>query len=119
MIQTEEVPRLMHLAVAQIGDNVTLQCPVSEKNAQMVFWYKQRFGYMPQLIAHIIFGDTVLSQPFNNSHFMIQQRVADDYNLIIRNLSKGDEATYFCLDGSAYHMNYRNGTFLALKGKVF
>ena len=38
------------------------------------------------------------------------------FNLIIQNVTKGDEANYFCQQYTRAYWN--NGTFLSIKGKI-
>ncbi|XP_064875158.1 uncharacterized protein LOC115131196 [Oncorhynchus nerka] len=44
------------------------------------------------------------------------EKVKVGYILIINNISRSDEAAYFCGIGTVYEMKFRNGTFLAVKG---
>ena len=40
MIETEEVPRIVSLKMAMLGDKVTLHCG-AEKESRYIHWYKQ------------------------------------------------------------------------------
>ncbi|CAK6964725.1 uncharacterized protein LOC128362797 [Scomber scombrus] len=114
LIQTAEVPQQISLTVAELGDNLTLTCPIFEEEAGLFYWYELSFGYMFQTIAMGSFGKMTLKTPFNDSRFKITSGNTH-YFLSIRNVSKEDEATYFCQAGSAYVMNFINGTHLAVK----
>ncbi|XP_062282214.1 novel immune-type receptor 13, partial [Scomber scombrus] len=114
LIQTTEIPQQISLTVAELGDNLTLTCPIFEEEAGLFYWYKQSFGYMFQTIAMGSFGKIPLKTPFNDSRFNVTKGNTH-YFLNIRNVSKEDEATYFCQAGSAYVMNFINGTHLAVK----
>ncbi|XP_040903667.1 uncharacterized protein LOC121188150 [Toxotes jaculatrix] len=111
VIQTAEVPRLIPLTEVEVGDNVTFHCPVSEE--QLMFWYKQPPGYMVQTVATITYSNPVLGGQFNNSRFSVTKEKAQSL-LTIRNVTKEDEATYFCQSGTVYSLNFVNGTFLAV-----
>uniref|UniRef100_UPI003AACBEFE uncharacterized protein n=1 Tax=Centroberyx gerrardi TaxID=166262 RepID=UPI003AACBEFE len=113
LIQTVEVPDLMPLTVVQLGENVTLRCPVSDEDGQFFYWYKQPLGYMVQLVAVHTPGKVAFEGQFKNPRFTGEKRDAE-YYLTIRNVSKEDEATYFCQGGTAYRRNNFNGTFLSV-----
>ncbi|XP_034453167.1 uncharacterized protein LOC117768862 isoform X2 [Hippoglossus hippoglossus] len=112
--QTVEVPQQIPLIVANLGDNINLTCSVSGKEAWLFFWYKLNFGYMVQTLAKGASPDTKLQGQFDSPRFTVKT-VGDLYILTIRNISKDDEATYFCQAGEAYIFTFINGTILAVK----
>ncbi|XP_076005104.1 uncharacterized protein LOC142999424 [Genypterus blacodes] len=111
--QTTEVSQLIVLTVAEVGDNVTLHCKISQKNFGLFYWQKHSLGYMAQTVAIETFGEVKLSGQFNNSRFTVKVDAAQ-YFLTITNVNKEDEATYFCQVGTVYAMEFYNGTFLAV-----
>ena len=117
LIQTAEIPQQISLTVAEVGDNLTLTCPVSGDEPGLFYWYKLSFGYMFQTVAEGSFTKITRKGQFNNSRFTVE-RINTQYVLNIRNVSKEDEATYFCQAGSAYIMTFINGTLLAVNGTV-
>ncbi|XP_067455912.1 immunoglobulin kappa light chain-like [Thunnus thynnus] len=114
LIQTKEIFQQISLTVAEVGDNFTLICPVSGDEPGLFYWYKLSFGYMFQTVAEGSFNKITRIGQFNNSRFTVG-RSNTQYVLNIRNVSKEDEATYFCQAGSAYIMTFINGTLLAVK----
>ncbi|XP_040031239.2 uncharacterized protein LOC120818327 isoform X1 [Gasterosteus aculeatus] len=108
-IEAAEVQQVS-LKEAELGGNVTFQCPVSEKEKNILYWYKQPLGCTIQTVATRIYSQPTLSPQFNNSRF----RVTQD-SLTIMNISKEDEATYFCFYGSQFSHSFGNGVFLAVK----
>lgn len=112
-IEAAEVQQVS-LTEAELGGNVTFQCPVSEKEKNILYWYKQPLGCTIQTVATRIYSQPTLSPQFNNSRF----RVTQD-SLTIMNISKEDEATYFCFTGSQYSHRFGDGVFLAVKGKIY
>ncbi|XP_076005095.1 uncharacterized protein LOC142999422 isoform X1 [Genypterus blacodes] len=116
LTQTVEVPRPISLTVAELGDSITLQCPVSRE--RIFYWYKQSVGYLLQTVAEVSLEKIYLLGEFNNSRFIITKEVSQ-YFLVITNVSKEDEAAYLCQSGSAYDLNFVNGTFLTVNGKVY
>uniref|UniRef100_A0A3B3C198 Immunoglobulin V-set domain-containing protein n=1 Tax=Oryzias melastigma TaxID=30732 RepID=A0A3B3C198_ORYME len=82
----------------------------------MVYWHKLEFGFMIETIA---FGSSPilpLQREFNNSRFKATKS-GNDYFLEIKNVSKEDQATYFCQAGTSYTMSFINGSHLVVKGK--
>ncbi|XP_060935816.1 uncharacterized protein LOC133011901 [Limanda limanda] len=112
--QTVEVPQQIPLIVANLGDNINLTCSVPVKEAWLFFWYKMKFGYMVQTLAKGASQGIELQGQFDNPRFTVRP-AADLYTLTIRNISKDDEATYFCQAGEPYIITFINGTILAVK----
>uniref|UniRef100_A0A8C3A7A0 Ig-like domain-containing protein n=1 Tax=Cyclopterus lumpus TaxID=8103 RepID=A0A8C3A7A0_CYCLU len=115
LIQTAEVPQQVSLTLVELGGNVTLWCPVFREG--YFYWYKQTLGHMIQTVARVTFTGQKLSLQLNNTRFKVTGGKTQ-YSLTIRNITKEDEATYFCLNGTAYGQSFVNGTFLAVKGKT-
>ncbi|XP_077957819.1 uncharacterized protein LOC120814468 isoform X1 [Gasterosteus aculeatus] len=112
-IEAAEVQQVS-LTEAELGGNVTFQCPVSEEEeSELLYWYKQPLGCMIQTVATITFTKQTLSPQFNNSRFRVT--AGETHSLTIMNISKEDEATYFCFYGSLYSPRFGDGTFLAVK----
>ncbi|XP_028272773.1 immunoglobulin kappa light chain-like [Parambassis ranga] len=109
LIQTGDASRQISLTVAELGHDVTLHCNVSE-NAK---WYKQSLGQMPQTVAIRVSGQTITEKQFRNSHFTVTTKESQ-FSLSIRNVSKEDEATYFCQTVTAFSSVFVNGTFLVV-----
>ncbi|XP_019113986.2 uncharacterized protein LOC104934722 [Larimichthys crocea] len=112
LIQPAEVPHYLSLTVAELGGNVTLQCPVPKEEGKFFHWYKQSVGHMVQRVAAVILGSMTVSEPINPRFTII--KAGRQYRLTIRNVSKEDEATYFCQHGVAYSQSFVNGIFLAV-----
>ncbi|XP_030252154.1 uncharacterized protein LOC115568733 [Sparus aurata] len=108
-----DVPPQIPLTVAELGDNLTLTYPVPGSESSLFYWYKMKFGYMLQTVAAGSSYKVSLEGQFVNSRFTITK---DDslYFLHITNVSKDDEATYFCQSGAAYVMRFTQGTVLVV-----
>lgn len=115
--QTRDVPDQIPLTVVKRGDNVTLTCPVIDDEAGLFYWYKLKFGYMVQTVAAGSFKKLKLEGQFDKSRFTITRGNAQ-YFLHITNVTKEDEATYFCQEGASDKMKNFNGVLLAVNGKV-
>ena len=111
-----DVPRQFPLTVAELGDNLTLTCPVTGSESSLFYWYKMKFGYMVQTVAAGSSYKISLQGQFKNSRFNLAK---DDslHFLHITNVSKEDEATYICQSGAAYVMKFTDGTVLVVNGK--
>ncbi|XP_038554923.1 immunoglobulin kappa light chain-like, partial [Micropterus salmoides] len=116
LIQSADDPRPFSLTVVEVGGNVTLHCPVSDREGIFFHWYKQSLGFMVQLVATGTHIRQTLSGQFNNPRFKVIQGQTQ-YSLTIRNVIKEDEATYFCQSGTAYSRSFVNGTFLAVNDR--
>ncbi|XP_041713193.1 uncharacterized protein LOC121546188 [Coregonus clupeaformis] len=115
LIQTEDAPQPIPVTTRLFGDTVSLPCPKAESQ-QLLYWYRQTVGQLPNLVASVSYGsEPVLKGEFKNPRFKVEESEYV-YNLIIRNISTLDEATYFCGMGTIFGMNYGNATFLAVKG---
>ncbi|XP_034399681.1 uncharacterized protein LOC117737685 [Cyclopterus lumpus] len=114
LIQTAEVPQQVPLTLAQLGGNVTLWCSVSEKEGKAFYWFKQPLGYMVQQVVVVVLNKMTVSEQFKSRFtFKIDKAL---YSLTIRNISKEDEATYFCFSGTTYSSSFVS-TFLAVKDR--
>ncbi|KAM4621966.1 uncharacterized protein ACJ7VT_006265 isoform 2-T2 [Polymixia lowei] len=112
LIQTAEVPHLISLTTAELGDTVTLRCPVLNPDSELFHWHKQSLGYMPQTVGSIVYKKETLHEN-STSRFKLEKGV--EFTLTIRNVTKEDEATYICEEGSMYTKNSMKGTFLSIK----
>lgn len=117
LIQARELPRPVPVTVVRLGDAVTMKCSVSKEKLGLFYWYKLNFVFLIQTIAEETFGHISLKGEFNTSRFTLT-KADSDYLLNIKNVSKDDEATYFCQTGSAYMMTVHDGTVLAVTGKL-
>ncbi|CAL8262549.1 unnamed protein product [Lota lota] len=111
-IQTQEVPRLVSLKTADLGDNVTLHCDVLIDSIFILYWYKQSLGFIPQVVASTMYA-SIMIYPSFKSRFTVGE--GTDFNLTIRNVIKEDEANYFCNQGTQYTNIWKTGTFLSVK----
>uniref|UniRef100_A0A4W6FB78 Ig-like domain-containing protein n=1 Tax=Lates calcarifer TaxID=8187 RepID=A0A4W6FB78_LATCA len=107
---------LISLTVVELGENVTLHCPVAEKDDRS-YWYKQSLGHMAQTVAAVIFEKITITEQFKDPRFTVTKKEAQSL-LTIRNVSKEDEATYFCQTGTTFSLTSGSGTFLAVNGKI-
>uniref|UniRef100_A0A3B5RB29 Ig-like domain-containing protein n=1 Tax=Xiphophorus maculatus TaxID=8083 RepID=A0A3B5RB29_XIPMA len=86
---------------------------ISDLNLKFVNWYKQALGHIVEIVASVILGQTTITERFKGSHFAITPE-GTRHDLTIFNISKEDEATYFCHIGTTYSQKFISGTFLAV-----
>uniref|UniRef100_A0A3Q3EYK5 Uncharacterized LOC109976572 n=1 Tax=Labrus bergylta TaxID=56723 RepID=A0A3Q3EYK5_9LABR len=111
--QTIKMPQPISVTVVKPGDSVTLACLFTKDEAGLLNWYKMKFGFMVQTVAAGSFDKVILVEQFDNSRFTITKEGYLNF-LIIRNVSKEDEATYFCQVGTPYTLKITNGTIVAV-----
>ncbi|CAL8307261.1 unnamed protein product [Arctogadus glacialis] len=107
-IETQEGPRRITLKTAELGDTVSLDCAALPDDREKLYWYKQSLGYVPQTVAAKTYGKRTFNPPFH-----LRFTVGLDFNLTIRNVTKSDEANYFCQQG--VFNSWNKGTFVSVK----
>ncbi|XP_038153572.1 uncharacterized protein LOC119791501 [Cyprinodon tularosa] len=110
---TLNAPDNIPLIQTGLGETVNLTCNTSGHENGLFFWYKMNYGYMVQTIASGTFGSIKRKNPFLESRFQIDNK-GSMHILTIINVSKEDEAIYFCQSGAAYKLAFVNGTNLAV-----
>ena len=111
-IETREIPRWITVNTAELGDTISLDCAALPDDIVRIYWYKQSLGYVPQTVAAKTYEKTTFNPPFH-----LRFTVGSDFNLTIRNVTKGDEANYFCQQGVLNSWN--KGTFVSVKGRMY
>uniref|UniRef100_A0A3Q4HM67 Ig-like domain-containing protein n=1 Tax=Neolamprologus brichardi TaxID=32507 RepID=A0A3Q4HM67_NEOBR len=107
LILTADLLPPISLTAVEPGDNVTLVCNVSGMEMKYFYWHKQPLGHMVQNVAKVIHGQSTISEEFKDSRFTVIKN-ASQYFLTIRNVSKEDEATYFCHTGTDYSPKFNH-----------
>ena len=115
LIQTQEVPQLVVLKRAELGDNVTLHCELLNDDAFVSSWYKQSLGCVPQVVANKVFGSKRIFPPFESR---VEVGDGNDFSLTINRINKEDEANYFCHESNQHWNIWKNGTFLIVNGNI-
>ncbi|XP_027133166.1 uncharacterized protein LOC104934723 [Larimichthys crocea] len=117
LIQTADVPVPMSLTVVEAGGNVTLQCQFSAMEGFVFYkWFKLPPGYMIQTVVTGTYNQPTLHEQFHKSRFNVRVEEARSL-LTIKNVSKEDEAIYFCQSGSAFKDSIENVTFLVVNDR--
>lgn len=108
------------LVSADFGHTVTLQCTLTEKsNNDLILWYKQKLGGIPQAIGitGLLITEIILP-PFNKSNFQLHI-TEGNIPLSILHVTKDDEAMYFCGKSQMNMIEFSSGTFLSVRGIFF
>uniref|UniRef100_A0A3P8UXW9 Immunoglobulin domain-containing protein n=1 Tax=Cynoglossus semilaevis TaxID=244447 RepID=A0A3P8UXW9_CYNSE len=105
-------PLVVSINVVEPGEDVTLTSPCHSK---IFHWYKQRLGYTMDTVALNV-DNRESSKRTNDSRITVS--TGKDCTLTIRNVSKDDEATYFCFSGTMFRPSFASGIFLAVTGKI-
>ncbi|KAF3838705.1 hypothetical protein F7725_010473 [Dissostichus mawsoni] len=113
LIQTAEVPHQISLTVVELGGNLGMACATVKNEAGLFYWYKLKFGYMVETVAAGTLEYIILQGEFKNSRLTVTKLNAQ-FVLNIRNVTKEEEGTYFCQAGTAYSMEFVNGTLLVV-----
>ncbi|XP_035983693.1 uncharacterized protein LOC118557576 [Fundulus heteroclitus] len=113
LTQTNGDPPQILFKVVDVGGNVTLHCPVLNKEDSFFYWYKQPFGHMMETVASVNLGAKKLTEQFNNNRFNVTKG-ASQHSLTITNISKEDEAAYLCQTGTAYSQSFAAGIYLVV-----
>ncbi|XP_024919058.1 uncharacterized protein LOC112488185 [Cynoglossus semilaevis] len=106
-----EAPLVVSINVVEPGEDVTLTSPCHSK---IFHWYKQRLGYTMDTVALNV-DNRESSKRTNDSRITVS--TGKDCTLTIRNVSKDDEATYFCFSGTMFRPSFASGIFLAVTDK--
>ncbi|KAF3694134.1 Ig kappa chain V-V region HP R16.7 [Channa argus] len=115
--ETAEDSHLISLTVVGIGDDVTFQCSGSESDSKFFYLNKQPVGHLFQTVVALVLNKVRVSEQFKNSRFTVTQEKTQLF-VTIKNVTKEDEATYFCQKGGTFSQMSYNGTFLAVNGSV-
>uniref|UniRef100_A0A8C5CDG7 Uncharacterized LOC115552295 n=1 Tax=Gadus morhua TaxID=8049 RepID=A0A8C5CDG7_GADMO len=112
LIQAQESPTLVFVESAGLGDTVTLHCESGNTVSSYLYWYKQSPGFFPEMVALKMF-ESITSEPHINLTLTEGEEGVCVFHLTIQNVTKGDEANYFCQIYSRDKWN--NVTFLSVK----
>lgn len=108
----------MSVTVAQLGHSVNFLCQFSDSGSQFFYWNKETLGRLPQIVAEVIHGKAAFTEEFKDKRFGVRED-GDLHFLTITNVTKEDEAVYFCQSKATYGRAFINGTFLSVTGKIF
>ena len=115
LIQAKESPPLVFVVSAGLGDTVTLHCESENEVCSTLYWYKQSPGCFPEMVASKLY-ESITLKPHINLTLTEGEDGVCVFHLIIPNVTKGDEANYFCQSYS--RLKWNNFTFLSVKGKI-
>ncbi|KAI5624920.1 putative immune-type receptor 13 isoform 1 precursor, partial [Silurus asotus] len=98
------------------GELVTLKCTFQVTYSKdLMIWYKQQFGELPQEVGKIIADRDVKTSPKFISRFKLE-KIMNGISLTIVRIQKSDEGLYFCGVSTWGESEFSSGTFIAVKG---
>ncbi|KAM9470382.1 uncharacterized protein Hap1MRO34_012362 isoform 2-T2 [Clarias gariepinus] len=118
LAQPVDFDEAVSLVSADFGHTVALQCTLTEKsNNDLILWYKQKLGGIPQAIGitGLLITEIILP-PFNKSTFQLHI-TEGNFFLSILHVTKDDEAMYFCGKSRVNIIEFSSGTFLSVKDR--
>ena len=110
--ESEDIHQNINLTIAEHGGTVTLPCAVSE-DCEIIYWYKQTIGHMPQLVANKI---KIGGHKIYLGKLFSAQIITGNFILKIQNITSSDRGIYFSVKAVNNKMEFRNGTFVAARG---
>ncbi|XP_052458896.1 uncharacterized protein LOC128017528 [Carassius gibelio] len=108
-----EQPR--HLQASKLGDNVTIECYLPNRDFNNMMWYKQEIGMKLQIISksYIYMIKVKFTDGYDDGRFNVTIG-RGIYHLHISFTKKEDIATYFCGLITLGELSFGPGTFLML-----
>uniref|UniRef100_A0A3B5LM40 Ig-like domain-containing protein n=1 Tax=Xiphophorus couchianus TaxID=32473 RepID=A0A3B5LM40_9TELE len=100
------------------GESVTLQCFRDPDTPARAYWYKLTLRQKPQLISTVFKYDPngTFHREFKDDPRFTLDTKGNLNNLKITNLQPSDSATYFCITGNSYKIEFDGGTVIHVEG---
>uniref|UniRef100_A0A3B4CKR5 Ig-like domain-containing protein n=1 Tax=Pygocentrus nattereri TaxID=42514 RepID=A0A3B4CKR5_PYGNA len=100
------------------GDNTTIKCHQNETKHDLLTWYQQSLGKLPQYIVRPIKTEEqkvnhTFSKKFENSSFTVD---TETFDLSINGVKEEDVRIYFCGKGEKNSSEFLSGTLLLFAG---
>uniref|UniRef100_A0A8C6UEM1 Ig-like domain-containing protein n=1 Tax=Neogobius melanostomus TaxID=47308 RepID=A0A8C6UEM1_9GOBI len=112
---SQSVEDQIPVTVVPPGDNVTIKCSGSYDIKERMKWFRQTPGHTMQFIAEV-YDKEVISDSLKDKSFSFT--IIDNlYVINIRNVTKEDEAIYYCQMRGDYAQGFISSTFLIVNGK--
>ncbi|XP_036419484.1 uncharacterized protein LOC118803086 [Colossoma macropomum] len=90
------------------GDNTTIKCDQKAAKDDLLVWYQQSLGKLPQYIVRPLVTETV-NYRFSNSRFTLNM---ETFDLSINGVKEEDIGIYFCGKGQTNTVEFISGTLL-------
>lgn len=103
--------------IANIGENVTLECFIKRDIVAKYYWYKQKVGDLPRLVSSFYtFGESGrFSDKFDkNPRFALDVRKGRNH-LMINDLQPSDTAMYYCASSFSEKLDFEDGIAIIIE----
>uniref|UniRef100_A0A3B3UWD2 Ig-like domain-containing protein n=1 Tax=Poecilia latipinna TaxID=48699 RepID=A0A3B3UWD2_9TELE len=101
------------------GESVTVQCFYDPQSTSKFNWYKLSFGQKPKPICTAYkYGNGTFYNEFKDNPRFTLDTEGHLSNLRIANLQPSDSATYFCITGHSYKIEFDGGTVIHVQESV-
>ncbi|XP_036419483.1 uncharacterized protein LOC118803085 isoform X2 [Colossoma macropomum] len=102
----------LQVQTVRLGDNTAIKCDQKAAKDDLLVWYQQSLGKLPQYIVRTSVTETVnyrLYNTFKNSRFTVDK---ETFDLSINGVKEEDIGIYFCGKGQTNTVEFISGTLL-------
>uniref|UniRef100_A0AAR2KG17 Ig-like domain-containing protein n=1 Tax=Pygocentrus nattereri TaxID=42514 RepID=A0AAR2KG17_PYGNA len=114
----------LQVQTVRLGDNTTIKCDQKEAKDNLLYWYQQSLGKLPQYIVRPFVTEVNSPQEspqvryrfgraFENSRFTVDK---ETFDLSINGVEKEDIGIYFCGNSKSAVLEFLSGTLLLFAG---
>uniref|UniRef100_A0A8C6UND2 Ig-like domain-containing protein n=1 Tax=Neogobius melanostomus TaxID=47308 RepID=A0A8C6UND2_9GOBI len=111
-ISAQSIEDQIPVTAVQPGDDFMIKCSGSYEMNDRIHWFRQTPGHTIKFIAEVYYKE----DSFKDNHFSFT--IKDNLRVMnIRNVTKEDEAIYYCQIKDGYVQDLIGSTFLIVNGK--
>ncbi|XP_037537414.1 uncharacterized protein LOC119414390 [Nematolebias whitei] len=108
----------LHFESVKVGQNVTLKCFYQDNHGMILYWYKTTLGQKPQKVSEILkhSRNGSLNDEFRNDPRFDLEYGSGKHHLKISDVKLSDSATYYCVSGKSFELDFLEGAVVHVKG---
>ncbi|XP_070710708.1 signal-regulatory protein beta-2-like [Pempheris klunzingeri] len=117
-VTAEQTSSSLRFISVSVGEDVTLECFFQNSLTVMLYWYKQTLGQELHLVSRFYKHDengTLKGVYRNDPRFGLETAIGKNH-LKISDARISDSATYYCISGFSYMVEFAGGTVLIVEG---